>query len=334
MTVKKLLLKIIRKLGKIFENICKKNKLIKYDFIGNEHIKNFGNDFSDKTFYIIRRRPPGSGLLSNFHWVLNHTIYATSKGYIPVVNMGDYKTFYNEKKPLKLSSGNTSINAWEYYFEQPCGYSLEDIKNAKNVILGDWDNYLIAEYPSPYGGSKNISEYYELISKYCRFNPETVLACEKKKQLLFGNKKNILGVLYRGTDYKIAKKHNTPASLEQTIEKTRQVLQQEKFDYIFFCTEVHEAIDEFCKAFPQKKVFFSEYERIKNYNNKDGDIPDIIQKSSSSAYQNGFEYITDMILLSQCDGLIAPKVNGTHFALGLNNNQYRYSYIFDFGFNS
>jgi hypothetical protein len=41
-----------------------------------------------------------------------------------------------------------------------------------------------------------------------------------------------------------------------------------------------------------------------------------------------------MYLLSQCDGLIASNyTSGLPFALGINNNKYRYKYIFDLGIN-
>lgn len=306
----------------------------KYDIYGEEHIKHFGKDFPDKTFYVIRRRPPGAGLLSNLHWILNHVIYANSKGYIPVVNMQDYKTAYHEKTLIELDNGKKIDplgNAWEYFFEQPCGYSLKDIKNAKNVILGNWYIYDIAESPNIFGGSESISEYNKLISKYCKLNPEVTLASEKKRQLLFCDKKNILGVLHRGTDYRSALRTSSiPANLEQIIEKTSQVLQREKFDYIFLRTEEQEAVDEFYKIFSKEKVIVSEMDRIKNYENleKGGEICNV-SREIFPIYKNTLEYLTDIIVLSQCDGLIAAPTNGTHYALGLNNNKYRFSCVID-----
>ena len=321
-------------LWRISRKICwtpyQKLRIFQAKYCIKDSIENFGNDFPDKTFYIIRRRPPGTGLLSNSHWVLNHIIYAILKGYIPVVDMQNYKTFYNEE------SVNLPKNAWEYYFEQPCGYSLEDITKAKNVIFGDLDKDVVVpaiQLPDPYLGKTNISEYYKLVSKYCKINSKTTEQLEKKKKLLFENKSNVLGVLHRGTDYKTAKHHLSPASLEQMTEKVKQVFQQEKFDYIFLCTEEQKAVDTFREVFAKEKVIVSDSERIKDYNDKDGITADIISKSFS-AYKNGFDYLTDLIFLSQCDGIIASKVNGTLFALGLNNNKYRFSYLFDLGINS
>jgi len=324
---------ILRKIKKVLLDIISAIKyFFKYTIIEKLNIKHFGNDFPDKIFYIVRRCPPGAGLLSNFHYVLNHAAYAISKKYIPIVDMENYKTFYNENFPIETGKGET-LNAWEYYFEQPFGYSLKNIENAKNVILADLNDAGMADYfLDPYHISKSrIEKYYTFVSQYCKFNQITAEHIDKQKEILFGNKTNILGVLHRGTDMKTAKNHQTPASIEQTLQKVQQVFQDEKFDYIFLCTEEQKAVDEFFMAFKKEHIITSDIQRIKEYDS--GTIPYIIQKKSLSVYKEGLNYLSDMYLLSKCDGIVAPKVNGTYFALGLNNNKYRFSYLFDFGVN-
>ena len=91
--------RLCKKIYEKLKNIHAKY-FIKYDTRTTEHMKHFGKNFPDKIFYVIRRNPLGSGLLSIFHWVLNHTLYAILNGYIPVVNMADYKTHYNEIVPI------------------------------------------------------------------------------------------------------------------------------------------------------------------------------------------------------------------------------------------
>jgi len=88
----------------------------------------------DKTFYIIRRPEPGAGLFSNFHWVLGHIIYALEKNYIPVVDMKNYKTYFNETALI-----NGTKNAWEYYFKQPTNYNLDEAYKSKNVVVSKMD---------------------------------------------------------------------------------------------------------------------------------------------------------------------------------------------------
>ena len=333
------------KIKKIFFwKICKKiyyklkylhqKHLVKFDLLEEEHAKQFGNKFPDKTFYIIRRRPPACGLLSNFHWVLNHTIYSISKGFIPVVDMENYKTFYSENFPVETGNGKT-LNSWEYYFQQPCGYSLTDIKKAKKVIFCEL-KYFVGELQDvaneTCSGTIAVSKYHSFLSQYFKFNQKTTEYMRNAKERFFTDKKNILGVLHRGTDMKITKAHYTPASIDQTLQKTQEIFQKENFDYIFLLTEEQEALDKFYEIFNRKEIIVNDQQRIKGFNGERG-VPDIIQRTSPSAYKSGLDYLTGVYLLSQCDGIIAPKVNGTYFALGLNNNKYRYSYIFDLGIN-
>jgi hypothetical protein len=68
-----------------------------------EELKRYGTLYPENTFYVIRRPEPGAGLFSNFHWVLGHILYALEKKYIPVVDMQNYKTFYNELEPINGS---------------------------------------------------------------------------------------------------------------------------------------------------------------------------------------------------------------------------------------
>ena len=334
-----------RKLKTLIQMNCK------YDNIPEEHLKHFGKDFPDKVFYVIRKQGNGNGLFGHFSSTLDHVAYALIKGYIPVINMENYKIFCNEKKAIDVD-GKKTLNAWEYYFEQPCGYSLKDIRNAKNVILADMrypyspatiaglgisfvggmipDNTHI---PNPFGGKANVQKYYEFVSQYLKLNSKTTEHVEREKDKLFGSKKNILGCSVRGSDYhaKFGANHFAQPTVEQMFQKIQEVCQTEKFDYIFVCTEEQETIDMFCKFFPQEKIIFLERERVRGYKEQQGTVIDAVVKMSSSLYKNALDYLTEMYLLSQCDGTITSKCGGNKWAMGLNNNKYRFSFIFDLG---
>jgi hypothetical protein len=45
--------------------------------------------------------------------------------------MKNYPPLFNEQKVF-----NGTLNAWEYYFNQPTNHTLEDAYSGKNVILG------------------------------------------------------------------------------------------------------------------------------------------------------------------------------------------------------
>ena len=95
----------------------------------NLKIESFGENNSDKTFYVIKRTP-GTGFFSNLTFILNHLLISEKLGYIPIIDMENYKTIYNEKTKIK-----NTLNAWEYYFEKLNKFELSDVYKSKNVII-------------------------------------------------------------------------------------------------------------------------------------------------------------------------------------------------------
>ncbi|MDR0430796.1 MAG: hypothetical protein LBH58_10015 [Tannerellaceae bacterium] len=293
-----------------------------------KHKLTSGTINENKTFYIIRRPEPGAGLFSNFHWVLGHIIYALERNYIPVVDMENYKTYYNEDSPI-----NGTKNAWEYYFNQPLTYNLEEAYKSKNVILSEM-KYCEEKIPRFLEFEEQIEYFHKLITKYMSFNDITLSTITEAKSRLFGNKKNILGVLYRGTDYvkNRPEKHAVVAPINDYIDKTKKYVEEWKMDWIYLETEEAEVVDLFRKNFPDKLII-SNSMRIRNYSVFNDITPAIRFNRKQDKYLRGLEYLIDTVLLSECDAIIGPKVNGTLAAVGLNGNKYKHKYIYELGNN-
>ena len=66
------------------------------------------------------------------NYVLHHLLIAEKFEFIPIVDMENYFTFYNEK-----SSINSINNSWDYYFEPVSKYTLKEVYESKNVIISD-----------------------------------------------------------------------------------------------------------------------------------------------------------------------------------------------------
>ena len=82
-----------------------------------------------KKFYVISVTYNIEGLFAIVNSVINHCIYAKKQGYIPVINMKHYKNqYFKDNKAYK-------DNSWEYFFEQPAGYTLDDIKEEDEFII-------------------------------------------------------------------------------------------------------------------------------------------------------------------------------------------------------
>ena len=111
---------LFKKKTEIQKRILGKN----YKYIVKENYKN-----KNKVFYVIRRSP-GAGMFSNVNYVINHLKVCDQYNFIPVVDMENFTTIYNERGKI-----NNTYNAWEYYFEKLNKYSLSEVYNSQNVIL-------------------------------------------------------------------------------------------------------------------------------------------------------------------------------------------------------
>ena len=127
---------MIEKLRKYIINrrtkVLSKSKIKKSMFFNDElfySIKSFGSKNKDKIFYVINRSP-GGGMFSNLNFIIHHLLIAEKFDFIPIIDMKNFPTIYNEKKKI-----NGSLNAWDYYFEKVGKYNLKDVYNSKNVIF-------------------------------------------------------------------------------------------------------------------------------------------------------------------------------------------------------
>ena len=68
-------------------------------------------------------------MFSNVNYVINHLKVCDQYNFIPIVDMENFTTIYNEREKI-----NNTYNAWEYYFEKLNKYTLK-VYNSQNVIL-------------------------------------------------------------------------------------------------------------------------------------------------------------------------------------------------------
>ena len=74
------------------------------------YVQSFGKLNKNQIFYVIQRFR-GGGMFSNLNYVIHHLRIANDLGCIPVIDMQNFPTKYNETNPIKGTR-----NAWEYFF--------------------------------------------------------------------------------------------------------------------------------------------------------------------------------------------------------------------------
>ena len=158
------------------------------------------------------KRTPGTGMFSNITFILNHLKICKKYDFIPIIDMKNFSTIYNENIKFK-----NNLNAWNYYFDNLNEYSLEEVYKSKNVLITDNKFFHFFSY--------NIDEDNELIDL---FNTKIKLNkymnnCYLKDIKKFKNKK-ILGIHFRGTSYKRSAGHPFPATKKQMYEMTNKII--------------------------------------------------------------------------------------------------------------
>lgn len=273
-------------------------------------------------FYIVRRSDEKIGLFSYFITNLGGIRKAVEMGYTPVIDMMTYPNTY-----LKSQDVNT-LNAWEFFFQQPCSYGLKDIKFHKKIINSGAADFSYPGAMLEYG-SEEFRIWKSYADQYIRLSQAAEEAIEKMYRQLFPAEKRVLGILCRGTDYTTLCPHGHPVqpSAEMMMEKAAMFLQQWDCEYIFLASEDPEICAKFQAVFGDK-VIFQTADNIQ-YAQK-GFVSDYLPDSTSERIQKGMAYLVSIGLLTKCNAFLAGRTSGTLGAMLLPNH-YENVYLWDLG---
>lgn len=307
-----------------------KKYLKKIKFINDAYTKfkwrerrvSYGTENPDKIFYVVRRAGSKVGLFSLVLTSLGYIKYAVDHGYIPVIDMGNEDNTYMQQ--------DRKGNVWEYYFEQPCGYTLDDIRHSRHVIIGN--GIIDGRVPFPREdiahNDEELKKWKAVADRYLIVRPEIRQEADELWKRLSGRKR-VLGVLLRGTDYVNSrpKDHPVQPTIEQAIDKMDEVLTSQEFQKIYLATEDAGIYQELCNRYGEKIVSMD----VERYiTDKTENINDISVKKSTNKYQMGKDYLINILVLSKCDYLLAGNAGGSQGALLFRDTKSA-KYIFDLG---
>lgn len=281
----------------------------------------FGEANQDKTFYLmskqIRKR---NGLLSIMFSFLEQLDFVDRNGYIPVADMQSFSNQYLEDEKIGFE------NSWEYYYEQLSEYSVNDVINSKNVILGyDDPCYQI-----------NIEQRYDLrrmstlYKQYIKIKPAILNEILSEYGDIVLNGPDTLGVLYRGTDMISLQLKNHPIqpALDELIISTKKYMKDLNLSRVFVSTEDNDAIIRFREEFGSA-LYYTNQLRYSDTGSKW--IADLSNGRQNDKYLRGLEYLTTIEILSKCDSLIAGVSAGSVCALIMNDFKYSHYKLLDKG---
>ena len=211
-------------------------------------------DYETKTFGIITRKDCSPcGLFSYYSLHLGCILIYLSQGYVPIIDVSSFPNTFNGHN---TNSPQNKINPWEVLFNQPFGYTLDEVKkNAKKTeeLYCSWTNMAPAE-GHVYQNQLTLDFFREVSRKYMPIKKEIIDEANAKWEKLFGNTKNVLGVLGRGTDFVNLNPngHSIPPSTEKMIEDVKKMDEKNKYDWIYLATEDDDIRNKFKKEFGEK----------------------------------------------------------------------------------
>ncbi|ODM05613.1 hypothetical protein BEI61_01502 [Eisenbergiella tayi] len=258
-----------------------------------------GEEYFEKPFYIIHENGNGWGFFAEFRALLAKLVFADRFGMVPYIIWGS-DFLYKEQCLL-----NGIDNAFEYYFKQPFGYSLNDVNNARLVTHSKSMQAVMIEREYKRDVYEISNEYLTVLAcaykKYIGFNKNIEQQIKEQIRSKFGREK-VLGVHFRGTDFKVGyDNHPVAVQLEQTVHAIKEVIKDGKFTKIFVATDEEMAIESLKKEFGGIIIYYDDVFR----GNSDKSIAFSNSDRQYHHYQLGYEVIRDMLTLSYSDGLVA-----------------------------
>jgi len=277
-------------------------------------VKYFGDKNPDKIFFVIRQEGMGRGLCSLLSGIICYLDFADRCGFIPVVDLDNFKTEYNEQEYI----GGTK-NAFEYYFLPVTNVKLDEVYSSKCVVLSSND------YPKGYDFTiKNIYGLFKTFEKYIKIRPE-IERLAKIPTSPSGDK--VLGVHFRGQEMRTTAGHWFPPSNKQMFKAIDIMLQRGSFNSIFVCTEDKQLLNILDRKYPGMVVSNNHY-RTQSVNAYK------INPRKNHKYLLGREILIDMLCLAKCDALISCSSNVAWMSRFINNNHYSATIFINNGPNS
>lgn len=290
-----------------------------------EHISTWGKENPDKTFYLIRRTGGGTaGLCSHLNVVLGHIRYAEAKGYIPVVDMQNYKT------PYLSDELQGKENAWEYFFKQPANYGLDTVYKSKNVVYsndGLAEEYIDGSMGFYHNEGNELSKWREIFKKWIRFSDE-FKAYDNRIDKSIMLDKRVLGVISRGSDYVNLKPkgHGIQPTIPMLVEKVKEVVVEKKIDRVFLATEDETIFEAFEREFKDILISIQSHHISSDKDNANTAVQELYEDMKLA----GMEYLENIYILSKCNCLIASPCNGSASAVIMSDG-YEWDYYWDLG---
>ena len=264
-------------------------------------------DFENGKFVILRDLDCATfcGLLSFYMHYLGCINNFLSSGQIPIVDLESFPNIFNG------FNDSFDENPWEYFFEQPFGYKLNEIKKyAKHIeYVRLWNCYTFPIHII-YNQTCLLDFYHSISTKYLPIKNELINEANIIMNKLFKGSTNVLGIFTRGTDYMYRKPlgHPIPPSVEMLFQDIQEMDDKYNYDYYFLATEDEIIRTRLYNKFRKKMKFLTPKKDIHyNYTN-----PVSLNRNKNMIKNKDLNkvYVLSIFILSKCIDIISARTGG------------------------
>lgn len=257
-----------------------------------------GDNLDSDIFYKISYGENEVCLMGLFAIIAQSTkklYFAEAFGLKPIVIWGE-KLFYYDP------TNKETQNVFEYYY-LPINVNKSKIyeKDYRYVESKHIDMKIFDKDHTGYGlTEQTYIRLAQMYRKYFRLNEKTRNYLENNIGVLLGQRKHVLGVHLRGTDFKRQyNNHPSFVGFQHHVELTRRLMEKYHFEAIFVATDDLEALELMQREFGDSVLYY------KDCNRGSGDVG--VHHSSNrdkGGYVLGLEVLRDAYTLSVCEALV------------------------------
>lgn len=272
----------------------------------NENVFRFeqhrlGNINKGKIIYLIKEDNENLGFFAMYRRWIEYLYFAYICGYVPVIDAGEHFSYRN------VARIKNTDNAFEYYFMQPAGISVEDACNSNRVIFSEVRHrqmvelVLLGRYDCYFYNKRYLHMMSDIVRRSVKFNQATWDYLSKGINKLGISKNKVLGVHMRGTDFrKKFNGHPVYITEQEMFDKIDSIILKYGYNKIFLATDDESILKSFTLKYHDFVCAYIDVVRSDKMQSV------IFQKNNrrNNQYLLGLEVIRDMYTLSLCDGLI------------------------------
>lgn len=304
---------LIRVLGKTeYDTILyKKFGLYLFEY-KNEYYKEIRNS---KKIMVIK-----NGLWANTYFIgaclhntLNQVLYALSCGCIPVV---------------ELNKSSDTYYQWDWFFLQPAEYilgvNMEELTlkmhSAEYQVL-DCDIACTEYMPSmqmvhdPESTDYRIWKF--LYKEFVKINPKTLKYINDDLSKICSSLDGVLGVLVRGTDYLASKPagHPIQPEIQEVVVSCENYMKKYGYNRLYIATEDRGLFEKISKSMEDTPVLENRRKYYDELYVLGHGIGEVHFDRDNDYYWKSIEYLSSLIILSQCSGIVAGNWGGVFSVL-------------------